>query len=287
MHLCAVLFVVGSIVTNVLLLIWLRVLRVPVPALVTLNYFICVGIAAIVSPPSWAQIRQVAPLALGIIGILGILFISVFALTGRAARDIGVGLTGMLAKLSVVLPVGFSALFLGEALSPAQGVGLIAGIGAIIAIHMPYLQGGRWKTLLHAAQLGLLLWLGNGIIDILFKAYQPQWKPLDTLHIPLLIMSVAGTLGVLWHVLRGEGALLLRSRLWGAAFLLGSTNLLSIFFYLKALATFPAVQFFLWNNLGIVLLSGVVGVIAFREKLTKAVVVGYALGVAAIFLVSR
>lgn len=280
------LFVVGSIVTNVLLLIWLRVLRVPVPALVTLNYFVCVGIAALVSPPTLLQIRQVALPALVVIGILGILFISVFALTGRAAREIGVGLTGMLTKLSVVLPIGFAALFLAEPISFLQGLGLVAGLGAIVAIHTPYMQGGRWKALLRTAQVGLLLWLGNGTIDILFKAYQPQWKPLDTLHIPLLIMSVAGSIGVLWHVLRGEGKLLLCRKLWGAALLLGITNLLSIFFYLKGLASFPAVQFFLWNNLGIVLLSGIVGVIAFREKLTKAVAVGYALGVAAILLVS-
>lgn len=71
----------------------------------------------------------------------------------------------------------------------------------------------------------------------------------------------------------------------GASLLLGLTNIASVFFYLEALKALPAVQFFLWNNLGIVLLSGVVGIVFFRERLSWEVGIGYALGGAAIWLV--
>ncbi|MCX7763615.1 MAG: hypothetical protein N2253_01825 [Bacteroidia bacterium] len=277
-------FVLGSVLTNVLLLLWLRLLRVPVPALVTLNYFVCVALAALIAPPSYTQIQAISPTAFAILGILGVLFVSVFILTGIGAREMGIGLTGMLTKLSVILPIGFAALFLGEKLTPLQGYGLLAGLGAIVAIHVPYLQGGGLQKLWQAARLGLLLWLGNGVIDILFKAFQPRWSSLSPLQIPLFIMSVAGLLGVGYHVLQRQAHQLLRFKVFFSALLLGSTNLLSIYFYLQGLARLPAVQFFLWNNLGIVLLSGLLGIVFFREKMSWAVGIGYGLGITAILL---
>ncbi|MCS6894799.1 MAG: EamA family transporter [Bacteroidia bacterium] len=277
-------FVIGSILTNVLLLLWLRILRVPTPALVTLNYFVCVSLAAILDTPRVAELWRVEPVSLMVMGILGGLFISIFILTGESARTVGVGLTGMLTKLSVILPISFAALFLNEPLSPRQSVGLAAGLGAILAIHAPYLRGGKGRSLIQALRIGLLLWLGNGVIDILFKAFHPKWKVLSPLHIPLIIMSVAGILGVFWHGYQRRLSELFHSKTWLSAILLGGTNLLSIYFYLRGLETLPAVQFFLWNNLGIVLLSGMIGIVFFREKLSWEVSVGYVLGIGAIIL---
>lgn len=277
-------FVIGSITTNVLLLLWLRLLQVPTPALVTLNYFVCVALSAIIEAPRASALQTIEPFSLLILGVLGVLFISVFMLTGEAARTIGIGLTGMLAKLSVILPIGFSALFLREPISPRQAAGLFIGLGAIVIIHMPYLRRDTGKSLFQALRMGGLLWLGNGIIDILFKSFQPTWRLLSPLHVPLMIMSVAGILGILWHMYHSKLNQLVGSRIWLSALLLGGTNLLSIYFYLRGLEALPAVQFFLWNNLGIVLLSGIVGVVLFREEFSWEVGVGYLLGVIAIVL---
>lgn len=278
-------FVLGSVLTNVLLLLWFRLLRVAVFPLVTLNYFVCVGVAAWLAPPSLASLSEVPRWGLLVLIVLGGLFIGVFALTGAATQRVGIGLTGMLAKLSVILPVGFAAAFLGEPVSALQGVGIALGLGAIVAVHVPYLKGGGWHRLLQAARVGLLLWAGNGVIDILFKLAQPAWQSLPTLQVPLFIMGIAGALGLAWHLVRGVGQQLVSARLWGAALLLGLTNIASVFFYLEALKALPAVQFFLWNNLGIVLLSGIVGVVFFRERFSWEVGLGYALGGVAIGLV--
>ncbi|MEN2992321.1 MAG: EamA family transporter [Bacteroidia bacterium] len=278
-------YVAGSVLTNVLLLLWLRLLRLPLLSLITLNYVVCVGLAIVLAPPTSSQLATFPPEGWLVVGILGLLFISVFLLTGQATQRLGVGLTGMLAKLSVVIPIGLTALVLGERLTTPQKVGLLLGLGAIIALHAPYLQDGRWRALLGALPIGLLVWLGNGIIDTLFKLSQPYWQRLSTLHVPLLIMIVAGVVGLLIHFLQKRLAFLLQPRLWAGALLLGGTNLLSIVFYLQGLKALPAAQFFLWNNLGIVLLSGLVGLLAFRERFTPAVGLGYVLGAAALVLV--
>ncbi|MCX7605822.1 MAG: DMT family transporter [Bacteroidia bacterium] len=279
-------FVAGSILTNVLLLVWLRLFRVPVFPLITLNYWVCVGWVTLLEPPNWEQVASISGWAIGAFFLLGGLFISVFALTGAATREIGIGLVGMLAKLSVVFPVAFSAFFMKEPLSFFQQLGVLIGLGAIVAVHYPYLRGGGWRALFRAGRIGILLWIGNGIIDILFKAFQPHWVSLSPLQIPLFIMSVAGALGVFFHLGRGKGSLLLHRSTLGTAVILGTTNLLSIYCYLKGLQSFPAVQFFLWNNLGIVLLSGIVGVLFFRERFSWEMGVGYGMGLLSIFLVS-
>ncbi len=277
-------YVVLSILTNVLLLVWLRSLRLPVFSLITLNYLVCVGLALGLDAPRLNQIASLPLATWGLIGVLGGLFIGVFALTGQASREIGVGLTGMIAKLSVILPVAFVALFLGEPLYLKQVLGMVAGLMAIVLVHRPYWQA--WPLLLQHARIGLLLWAGNGTIDILFKAGQPLLHPLSPLQVPLFVMSVAGLIGLIEHLRQNRLLLLLQGALWKGALLLGTTNLLSIYAYLQALQTWPAAQFFLWNNLGIVLLSGVVGIVFFRERFSWEVGAGYALGGLALILLA-
>lgn len=272
------LYLALSILTNVLLLVWLRSLRVPVFSLVTLNYFVCVGLALLLDAPHPDLLASLPLATWALIAVLGGLFIGVFALTGQASREIGVGLTGMLAKLSVILPVAFVSLLLGEALHLKQVLGILAGLAAIVLVHRPYLQGGAWQTLLQHARTGLLLWLGNGVIDILFKAGQPLLHTLSPLQVPLFIMSVAGSIGLAAHLQNNRFSLLRQRAVWKGAFLLGTTNLLSLYAYLQALGTLPAAQFFLWNNLGIVLLSGLVGIVFYRERFSWEVGLGYALG---------
>lgn len=210
-------FLLGSVLTNVLLLLWFRLLRVPVFSLVTLNYLVCVAVAAWLSPPAAAPLLAIPTEGKAVLLLLGGLFIAVFALTGIATLRIGVGLTGMLAKLSVILPVGFAAVFLHEAVSPVQLAGIALGLGAIVVVHLPYLRGGGWRNLLYAARVGLLLWAGNGTIDILFKAAQPAWQNLPTLQVPLVIMSVAGLLGLSWHFAQKRTNQLLSPSLWARA----------------------------------------------------------------------
>jgi len=273
-----VLYLVLSILTNVLLLVWLRSLQVPVFSLVTLNYWVCVGVALALDTPQPDLLASLPLVTWALIAVLGGLFIGVFALTGQASREIGVGLTGMLAKLSMILPVAFVSLFLGESLNLKQVLGILAGLAAIVLVHRPYLQKGAWQTLLRHGRTGLLLWLGNGVIDILFKAGQPLLHPLSPLQVPLFIMSVAGSIGLGAHLRNNRLSLLRQGSIWRGALLLGLTNLLSIYAYLQALNALPAAQFFLWNNLGIVLLAGLVGIAFYKERLSWEVGLGYALG---------
>jgi hypothetical protein len=279
-------YVVGCVLTSTLLLVWLRLLRLPVFPLVTANYFVAVLAALIYKPLSWEALLQTPPAGLAGLVVLGVLFVSVFSLTGRVSREIGVGLAGMLSKLSLVIPIAFAVVILREPISARQGVGLFLALAAILLVHGPYLQEGGIRKLWQALRWGLLLWLGNGIIDTLFKALQPTWQSLPDENIPPLIMGIAGLVGLALHVSQKQLHHLCRPALWAGATLLGLTNIASVVFYVKGLRSLPAVPFFLSLNLGIVLLAGVIGVVFFRERFSWLVGLGYAAGVGAIVLLA-
>ena len=279
-------YVVGCVLTSTLLLVWLRLLRLPVFPLVTANYFVAVLAALIYKPLSWTALLQTPPAGrIGLV-VLGVLFVSVFSLTGRVSREIGVGLAGMLSKLSLVIPIAFAVMVLREPISARQVMGLFLALIAILLVHGPYLQEGGIRKLWQALRWGLLLWLGNGIIDTLFKAFQPTWQSLPDENIPPLIMGIAGLVGLSLHVSQKQLHLLRQPALWIGATLLGLTNIASVIFYVKGLRSLPAVPFFLSLNLGIVLSAGVIGVVFFRERFSWLVGLGYAAGVGAIALLA-
>ncbi len=277
-------YVIGCVLTSALLLVWLRVLRLPVFPLVTANYFVAVFSALVYRPLSWEGVAKTPFMGWVALGILGILFVLVFSLTGRVSREIGVGLAGMLSKLSLVIPIGFSIAFLREPVNNRQIIGLILALLAIFLVHGPYLKEGGLRKLWQAMRWGLLLWLGNGLIDTLFKAFQPKWQALPDENIPPLIMGVAGITGLIILITQGQLFHFTRGGLWAGALGLGLTNIASVIFYVKGLRAMPAVPFFLSLNLGIVLLSGILGVVLFRERFSWMVGLGYAAGVGAIGL---
>jgi len=277
-------YVIGCVLTSTLLLVWLRVLRMPVFPLVTANYFVAVSSALVYRPLSWEGVAKTPFMGWVALGILGILFVLVFSLTGRVSREIGVGLAGMLSKLSLVIPIGFTIAFLREPVNNRQIIGLILALLAIFLVHGPYLKEGGLRKLWQAMRWGLLLWLGNGLIDTLFKAFQPQWQALPDENIPPLIMGVAGITGLIILITQGQLFHFTRGGLWAGALGLGLINIASVIFYVKGLRAMPAVPFFLSLNLGIVLLSAILGVVLFRERFSWMVGLGYAAGVGAIGL---
>ncbi len=279
-------YVIGCILTSTLLLVWLRVFRLPVFPLVTANYFVAVLAALTYRPLSWEALAETPFTGWAGLVVLGILFVLVFSLTGRVSREVGVGLAGMLSKLSLVIPIGFSVIILEEPVTGRQVIGLILALSAIFLVHGPYLQEGGLQKLWRALRWGLLLWIGNGVIDTTFKAFQPQWHSLPDENIPPIIMSVAGLTGLIIHAAQRQFLHLTKGQLWGGALVLGLTNIASVIFYVKGLRSMPAVPFFLSLNLGIVLLSGILGVIFFRERFSWMVGLGYAAGLGAIALLA-
>lgn len=278
-------FLLASILTSGSLVIIFRALRLPVLPLVTVNYWVCVAIGWLLQPMPAQTWNQIALSHLAYLITLGVLFITIFSLTGDCAQNVGVGITGMVSKLSLVLPIAFAWIFLREPYQTTQVLGLILGIGALFLLHQPYFRNFS-LPLSKVLRYSVPLWVGNGAIDILFKSWQSQYSHLlSPLQVPTVIMTFAGTLGIGFLARRKQMHFLLQPRLWLGGILLGTVNLASVYFYLKGLELLPAATFFLWNNLGIVLFLSSVGFLYYRESFNLYVGVGLLIASVALWMI--
>ena len=98
--------------------------------------------------------------------LLGITFISTFFIFALSAQKVGVALTSVASKMSVVIPVIAGLILLHEKIS------MIAATGVAIALLAFYLTLGTGKKSSFPRQfliLPLLLFIGNGVNDTLMK----------------------------------------------------------------------------------------------------------------------
>jgi drug/metabolite transporter (DMT)-like permease len=129
---------------------------------------------------------------------------------------------------------------------------------------------------------------GFGAIDILFKRVALAGVPLGASLQAMFALALLVAFALqLWRRLRGRTHFTTRSALGGVA--LGSVNFGNILFYLRghrALPQHPALVF-ASMNIGVVALGALVGVLVFRERLSRLNLGGVLLALLAIVLIAR
>jgi drug/metabolite transporter (DMT)-like permease len=134
----------------------------------------------------------------------------------------------------------------------------------------------------------LVVLVGFGVIDVLFKQVAAAGVPLGTslLVVFALALLVAFALQGL-RAWRGEARFTVPGLL--AGLVLGLCNFGNILFYLRAHQALPQdpALVFAGMNLGVVALGALVGVLGFRERLSRLNVAGLLLASVAILLLTR
>ena len=125
------------------------------------------------------------------------------------------------------------------------------------------------------------VWVGYGVIDILFKQVAKQGAAF-----PLTLFMSFGLAGVLMCLY----LLIMKTRWDNKALLsgivLGMLNMGNIYAYIKAhqsLADSPSVVF-TGMNVGVIAVATLVGVFAFKESLSKLNILGIVLAMACVFV---
>lgn len=255
---------------------------------IVVNYWVCVITGSFyqgqfpVTAESFSQ--QWFPWALG----LGAGFISVFYLMAYCTRKDGITATTVTNKLSLVIPV-FVSIFLYR-----EGCGLLKLAG--IALSFPAIYMTVKQPQANGTKTGNLLWLVvlfflSGALDTTVKFAEHSY-----LHTPALqasftshIFAVAGILGTVVVALKsiaGKTTLQWKSLVFGI--LLGIPNYFSIYLFIRMLnspflpssASIPA------NNIGIVVVSTIVAIFFFKEKVTLMRVIGLSLSIVSILLIA-
>jgi len=225
--------------------------------------------------------------------IIGILFVIGFVLIGKSSQKVGIAITTVASKMSVIIPITFSLLY-----DPYDHITTLKVTGILLALLAVFFTVYRKRRLDFDPRdlyLPVILFLGMGLIDSIIKL--AQFKHIDNGVSSLfsaVLFSIAAITALLTNFIRGSSFRTLArptTLMWGT--LLGLGNYGSIYFLVLALnykspsgIPIDGSVVFGINNIGIVGLSVIVGLIVFREKLTALNWAGIVLSFIAIYILS-
>jgi drug/metabolite transporter (DMT)-like permease len=218
--------------------------------------------------------------------LLGFLFIAIFFSMALTTEKLGISVTAVSGKMSVVIPILFAYFFAKEDITLLFVIGLILSILSIYFITV--------KKELHIDKryliLPVIVFLGGGMIDTSLKVLQQAYSqniPLSTISYSIFLGAfIAGTSIYLVKEKANFSSWEWKSVKAGVA--LGVPNYFSIFFLLSAIEGFSVKSAFVFgvNNMGIVLLSTLLSVLIFKEKLEPKNQWGLLLAVVSIVIIS-
>ena len=266
--------VLCSVAVSVLLKI-LRQKNIDIRQTIVAGYPVAFLLTWVLLKPDVSSIGALGE-AWGIIIALGVLLPAVFIILGRAIESVGMVATDAAQRLSLIIPIVAAFLLFGEVVTGTRVLGLALGFLALAAlVYRP--QHGIINTQAQQTPLWLFgVWLGYGVIDILFKQVAKQGAAF-----PLTLFVTFGLAGLLLLVY----LLITRVRWQGnalsAGLLLGALNMGNIYAYVRAhqvLSESPSIVF-TGMNVGVIAVATLIGVGVFKESLNRINIVGLLLAI--------
>jgi drug/metabolite transporter (DMT)-like permease len=216
--------------------------------------------------------------------ILGISFYLMFNLLAYSSQTLGIAVTSIANKMSVVIPVIFSFVLYHDNINILKISGIIL---AVAGVYLTSVNNNKNETDYKSLLLIAVLFFGNGLIDTYIKFSQNNYVPENQLSsFVMCIFLFAGISGMV-HLAINKQIKISRNNIIGGI-LLGLPNYFSIFFLVKALneKNMESSVVFPLNNIGIVVCGTICGYFAFKEKLSSSNWAGVVLSVLAITLIA-
>ena len=214
---------------------------------------------------------------------LGFLFIFIFNVMALTAQKNGLSVASVSSKMSFIIPVLFGIYVNHEGTETQKLIGVAL---ALVAVYLTSVKQNDNAVIAKSIYLPIILFLGSGIIDTSVNHFAPKG------NIPLFlssIFSVAALIGmsiIAYKSSVNKSPFQLKCIPFGI--LLGIANYGSMYFLLLALRieNTESSTIFTVNNIAILALSTLVGLILFKEKISKKNWIGITLAFIAILLVT-
>lgn len=207
-------------------------------------------------------------------------FIGGFWMLMVALKEIGLAIPTSAARLSMLLPVTGSILFLGERPAPMQIVGIGAGVAAFVLLGLAQRTSGAASRLdLRAIGILISIFLIVGTTDFTMKLSQANGVDEDAMA--FVIFASAALCCLIPVAVRRVRAT--RHDI-GLGLLLGIPNYCSVYFLLLALQDIDASLAFPVVSSGAVVAVTAVAVIFWRERPNRLAWFGIALAAVAVAL---
>ena len=255
---------------------------------IVINYFTAFtyGILSYDAPIIVSDIIQ-SKWFFGAIG-LGFLFIAIFNVMALTAQRNGLSVASVASKMSVVIPIIFGLFFYNESLGWQKALGIVLALLAV------YLASYKAKTdqrfSIKTLWLPIILFLGSGTIDTSIKYIETTY--LADNGIPIFsatIFFIAGVIGIgLLSAKAIQKQFTFDPKSIVSGVILGVVNYYSIYTLLKALnaENFESSTIFTVNNVAIVMLTTLIGLLLFKERLLTKNWIGIGIAVLSSMLVA-
>ena len=258
---------------------------------IVVNYFVCVAMAGFVLGefPIVSNVHQTEwfPFAF----FLGFIFITGFNIMALSFQKLGVTLTTIMQKMSLLLTVPVSIWMYNEDINAWKIFGLLSGLFAIYLTNQPNKEDldeaknlSRWMII-----LPIVVWLIAVCIETVLQYVEVKiLGGMGGLNFVATLFGIAGLIGLV-SVIVGliSGRLFFSYKNIIAGVVLGVPNFFSIYLIIVAISEgWEGSKFFPYNNISIIALSAIIAYLFFSEKLSKVNVAGVALAVSAIWMIS-
>jgi multidrug transporter EmrE-like cation transporter len=282
------LYVFLSICCSVIVSILLKLARryqIDVFQAITWNYSMAILLTWLFFKPTMPSLQS-APLNIYV--ALGVLLPILFMVMAISVKVAGIVRTDVAQRLSLFIPLLASFLLFGDKLNTLKVIGLIIGFAAILCSIPWQKKTANRKVVSNAWIFLLIVFLGIGIIDILFKQVA-AFKAVPYTSSLFVIYILSFVIALIILVIR---ILTKKTKFsWphiGFGWILGVANFGNILFYLKAhtaLSKSPSTVFSAMN-IGVIALGTLVGLVVFNERLSVLNKIGVALAVVAIVVIT-
>ncbi len=218
--------------------------------------------------------------------ISGIFLALTFFVFSKSAAKVGIALTSVSSKMSVIIPVILGFFLFKETIQVFKVLGIIVSLPAFYFI---FKNKGFNKLKSTLILLPLLLFIGNGTNDSLLKSAQFYFLRnnddyINYLTIAFAVSFLICTILVFYNRIINKTSIKFKNII--AGIVLGILNWYSTLFFLNGLSTTDVTVFIPIFNAGIVSLGAFTGVIFFKENLTKWNFFGLFLAIIAIILIA-
>jgi drug/metabolite transporter (DMT)-like permease len=278
-------YILISICCSITVAVLLKLARrytIDVVQAVTWNYLVAIVLAIVFFKPQVNDLLQPpAPVYVA----LGILLPVIFWFLAASIKNIGIVKTDIAQRLSLFLPILAAYFIFKEQLSTLKIIGLVIGI---LAILLTLVKRNQQSATSSNWAYPLVVFVGFGVIDILFKQVA-LLKAIPYTTSLIVIFSIAFLISftyMLTVALKKKRNIALINFLCGSV--LGLFNFGNILFYLKAHQAFAAspTTVFAAMNMGVIILGSIIGVVLFKEKLSKVNYAGLGLALIAILFIT-
>jgi drug/metabolite transporter (DMT)-like permease len=257
---------------------------------VAINYWFCAitGCIALHKIPLNAATLQLPylPWAIG----NGIFYFIILILIGVSTINIGVNATQTANKLSLVIPVAIAIIFFNDSFNFLKILGIVLALVAVYFSAQKNNSAAQQHVSKKSFLLPAIIFLGSGLLDTLSNFLTKKFLITtdDTNTYCILTFIAAGFASgiyLMYKIIKKQERFELKSIAAGA--ILGIPNYFSIYTLLAALksGTMQASALIPVNNISVVIISTIIAVLLFKEKLNAKNKLGLALALVAIILI--